>query len=152
MSKVSKALSSKRVGLTLVELIVVLAIIAIIGAILIPNVMSAVDRARLRSDIQSARVLQNAIDAYNAEQATPIPATTPMDGTGNAPILARLHRAGYISDRQARPQTYGAVFNTRNQLEVIIDISDAQDNIRTTIYRQLTERERQYVVGGIAGT
>ena len=149
LSKASKLSKSKHAGLTLVELIVVLAIVAIIGAILIPNFLGTTDRARLRSDIQSARVIQNAIDLYNAERPIPISATMPMHGEGSNTIIAKLYESGYINDRQTLPQTYRARFAIRDQSTVVVDITNAQPNVRNAVYRQLSERERGYIIGGV---
>jgi len=54
-------------GLTLMELIVVLAILSVIGAIVLPNFFGITDRARLRSDIQSTIVIRNAMELYRIE-------------------------------------------------------------------------------------
>jgi len=78
-------------GITILELVVVLAIIAIVGAILAPNLLGLADRARLRADIQSTIVLQNSLELYRME-------------TGNSPgntiqtVLTRLSSRGYISE------------------------------------------------------
>ena len=144
-------IKGKSAGLTLIELIIVLALVAIIGAILIPNFLNTTDRARLRSDIQSARVLQNALDLYNAEQSEPMRTTLPMEGeTGS--IIAALDASGYIDARQAATQTHEAFFELRNDSEVVVNISRANVNVRTNVYRQLSDRERNYVAGGISGS
>jgi len=54
-------------GFTLMEVVIVIAVIAILSAVLIPSFTGYTERARLRSDIQSARTVQNAIDLYRAE-------------------------------------------------------------------------------------
>ncbi|URZ05778.1 prepilin-type N-terminal cleavage/methylation domain-containing protein [Clostridium felsineum] len=57
----------KKEGFTLIELIIVIAILAILAAILIPSISQYKMRAE-KSNIQaSARTLGQAIDAYNAE-------------------------------------------------------------------------------------
>ena len=129
-------------GFTLIELIIVLAIVAIIGAILIPNFLSTTDRARLRSDIQSARVLQNALELYNIEQAAPL--------TGDiSQIKETLDEHGYIDSRRVASQTPGANF-TISGGRVTLDISGASSNIHS-LYSQLTVQERIYVSGGQGG-
>lgn len=133
-------------GLTLIELIIVLAIIAIIGAILIPNFLNTTDKARLKSDIQSARVIQNALELYNAEQ------TSPINKTDMGEILTELDTKGYIDAAQAVIQTDSALWKLDTAaLEVYVDISacgDANSNIRNKVYNQLSDQEKLYVRGG----
>ena len=128
-------------GFTLIELIIVLAIVAIIGAILIPNFLNTTDRARLRSDIQTTRVLQNALDLHNIEQPTPI------TGGGIDTIISTLDERGYIDTRRVRVQTDGAVFVLDSNGDVKLNISSASSNsVRTTLYNQLSDQERHYVI------
>jgi len=130
-------------GFTLVELIIVLAIVAIIGAILIPNFLNTTDRARLRSDIQSARVLQNALDLHNMEQSTPI------SGTDMDAAITTLDTHGYIDERRITVQTPGAHFSLDSNGNVTLNISGVtNENVRSTLYSQLSELERRYVSGG----
>ena len=61
--------SNKRKGFTLIELIIVIAIIAILAAILVPSVSAYKKRAEKSSIQASARTLSHAIDAYNADDS-----------------------------------------------------------------------------------
>jgi prepilin-type N-terminal cleavage/methylation domain-containing protein len=128
-------------GLTLIELIIVLAVIAIIGAILIPNFLTQTDKARLKSDIHSARVIQNALELYNAEQSRPLAA-----GDMEA-ILKELGEKGYINNVQAAIQTEGAKWELDQERGVIVNITGSGDNIRGRAYQQLSEQEQPYVKG-----
>ena len=131
-------------GFTLLELLIALAILAIIAAILIPNFFATTDRARLRSDIQSARVIQNAIELYRAER-------------GNAPqgdmtaVRIRLIETGFLRERDADPQTEGAVWAYDNDIGVMVNIQASPDSIHG-IYAALPVSERQFVAGGRAGS
>jgi len=133
-----------KTGFTLLELLIAPAILAIIAAILIPNFFLTTDRARLRSDIQSARVIQNAIDLYNAER------TPSISGDMDA-ILERLHTSGFLRERYARPQTEGATWGTHTTLGVVVNITASADNIHQ-IYAGLPASERQFVTGGRGGS
>jgi len=139
-AKAMKAKKAGNSGFTLIELIIVLAIIAIIGAILIPTFLSTTDRARLRSDIQSARVLQNAVDLYNMEQTTRIETTGDLTND----ILGRLDTAGYIDQSRVAAQTNNANFVFNNGL-VQVDISGS--GIDNDLVSQLSDQEQAFVTG-----
>jgi prepilin-type N-terminal cleavage/methylation domain-containing protein len=130
-------------GLTLIELIIVLAIIAIIGAILIPNFLTQTDKARLKSDIQSARVIQNALELYNAEQTK---ALTAMD---IAAVIKTLSEKGYINESQAIIQTEHAKWEIDAAMGVVVNIAPCGDNVKNKAFNQLSEQEKKYVKGGI---
>jgi type II secretory pathway pseudopilin PulG len=86
------------------ELTIVLAILAIIAAILVPVFLAATDRARLRADVQSARVIASAITQYNLERGSP-PSGYPAN---MANILTRLTQVDMLQAGAALPQTAGA--------------------------------------------
>ena len=130
-------------GFTLMELIIVMALLAIIAAILIPMFLNTTDRARLRSDIQSARVIQNAMELYRAETgAFPL-------GTDIEAQIARLAEAGFISDGEVEPQTEDAEWDYVENIGVVVDIYDSPDSVHSA-YRSLTAAEQQFVVRGRA--
>ena len=126
-------------GFTLMELIIVLALLAIIAAILIPMFLNTTDRARLRSDIQSARVIQNAIDLYRIETSC-----FPVGANPDA-IITTLGEAGYLDSRNAIPQTEGARWVIDDDYRVFIDITNSPQ-VRDLI-ENLSEADRQMVTG-----
>ncbi|MCR4908484.1 MAG: type II secretion system GspH family protein [Lachnospiraceae bacterium] len=62
-------------GFSLVELIIVIAIMAILVAILAPQFLKYVERSRNSADVANAREITNAIAAYAADEE----ATTPLE-------------------------------------------------------------------------
>ena len=130
-------------GFTLLELLIALAILAIIAAILIPNFFATTDRARLRSDIQSARVIQNAIELYRAERGA-APA-----GNMEA-VLTQLTTAGFIRARQTDIQTENAVWEIHPQLGVVVNIHASPPGVHSA-YGGLPPTERALVINGRAG-
>jgi len=143
--KISARPVRKNAGLTLVELIIVLAIIAIIGAIVIPNFLTTTDRARLRSDIASAQVLQNAIHLHSTEHPSAIPA-----GASMQQALDALEAAGHITARQRAPQTAGAIFVLANDRTVRVDIAGATPEIRAMARTQLSPQEQAQLINPTA--
>ena len=57
-------------GFTMIELIIVVAIMGIIGAVLVPTFSTMTAKARLTSDVTTVKTLQRQIDIYEAEFGT----------------------------------------------------------------------------------
>lgn len=71
-----------RKGFTLIELIVVIAILVVLAAIIIPTVASSLDRAN------NARDLANARSLYAEASITVLTSETPVGGTVTGPRLS----------------------------------------------------------------
>ena len=57
-------------GFTLIELLIVVAIIGLISAIAIPNLLNAIDKAKQKRTMSDMRAIGTAIESYAIEQAT----------------------------------------------------------------------------------
>src|SRR5438876_9253063 len=55
-------------GFTLIELLVVVAIVGIIAAIAIPNLLNAVDRSKQKRSMADMRTIGTALEAYATDQ------------------------------------------------------------------------------------
>jgi prepilin-type N-terminal cleavage/methylation domain-containing protein len=90
---------------SLIELVMVVAIIGIIAAIAVPRLASASERARQRQVEANAAILQRAVDLYAAEHAERTPAHRP-DGSVSDDALEFIRRLmGKTSDTGALSPT-----------------------------------------------
>lgn len=54
-------------GMTLIELIIVVALIGIIGAVLVPTFSNVTNKARITTDISTVKTFQRQVDIFEAE-------------------------------------------------------------------------------------
>ena len=82
--------NSKKKGFTLIELIAVIAILGILAAVLVPNIIGYTNKARKAKVIADAKIVVNAISAYNSDADTIIADTVAVNSTtviGNTAIV-----------------------------------------------------------------
>ena len=76
----------KEGGFTLIELLIVVAIIGIIAAIAIPNLLNAIDRGKQKRTMADIRSIGTATEAYAVDvnfYPQNVTTLTEVDGTGN---------------------------------------------------------------------
>lgn len=102
---------NKQKGFTLIELLIVVAIIGIIAAIAIPNLLNAIDRGKQKRTMADLRSLGTAVETYSIDNniyptAANIAAltnsvapiyirTAPVNDGWNRPIVVSSATAGY---------------------------------------------------------
>ncbi len=67
MNKIMKRFRKNHKGFTMVELIIVVAIIAVLAAVLAPQYLKYVEKSKIATDIDTARAIENAVSVLVAD-------------------------------------------------------------------------------------
>jgi putative general secretion pathway protein G len=78
---------TKQGGFTLVELMVVVAVIAILAAIAMPQFMSAADKAKNAKQVADMQIIRNATQLYMIDESLDTP-----------PTVEKLYQEGYLTE------------------------------------------------------
>ena len=113
-----KIRNNRRRGFTLIELVVVVLILGIIGAVAAPKMMNTLASARTNSAKQNVAIIRSAIESYRSQDPNnaypPANATTPL-ATSLQPYLKSpvpasplTNNNNTVVDSTASPLTYNA--------------------------------------------
>lgn len=67
MATINRRVRKQR-GFTLVELLLVVAILAVLGFLAIPRIVDSIQQARLRTDVANIQMIEEAINRFHADQ------------------------------------------------------------------------------------
>ena len=96
---------SRKGGFTLVELMVVVAVIAILAAIAMPQFLSAADRARNAKETADIQIIKNATQLYMIDKNVDTP-----------PTVENLYKEGYLTEHvmTAKDKEYTITYEVVN--------------------------------------
>ena len=96
---------SRKGGFTLVELMVVVAVIAILAAIAMPQFLSAADRARNAKETADVQIIKNATQLYMIDKNVDTP-----------PTVENLYKEGYLTEhvKTAKDKEYTITYEVVN--------------------------------------
>lgn len=96
---------SRKGGFTLVELMVVVAVIAILAAIAMPQFLSAADRARNAKETADIQIIKNATQLYMIDKNVETP-----------PTVENLYKEGYLTEhvKTAKDKEYTITYEVVN--------------------------------------
>lgn len=136
-------------GFTLMELIITIALIGILSAIIVPNFMGTIQRAKLKVDIQSVQSVQNMIEVYVMEYDGQFPGgEIPEDNSDLKNTFKVLLDKGYMrkqdfdKDLKLILQVIGSEVRYRKLKEQVVLIIP---HTLKDLYEQLSEREQKWV-------
>ena len=96
---------SRKGGFTLVELMVVVAVIAVLAAIAMPQFLSAADRARNAKETADIQIIKNATQLYMIDKNVDTP-----------PTVENLYKEGYLTEhvKTAKDKEYTITYEVVN--------------------------------------
>ena len=132
-------------GFTMVELIIVVAIMGIIGALLVPAYGTMSAKARLTTDVSTVKTLKRTAESYKAEKGA-YPDTTSGDT-----LVSKLATDGYLENSNVKLQTAGAKIGVAvvdGVLNCYVDTTPITDGsaIKNAV-KQLSDEAKSYVKG-----
>ena len=131
-------MSNKR-AFTLIELVITISIIVALTSIIVPNFLSTTEHSKLKSDIQTALIVHNAIELYKMENGS-LP-----EVVDSASLIAALKESDYVINVELTPQLAFAQWRYDATMgKLMLDITDCSAEVRR-LADALMGKESQYV-------
>lgn len=126
----------RRIGLSLLEVVIVITLMGILSAIIVPNFINTSEKSKLKADISSAIIIQNAKDLYEIENGD-------IGKTVVNNIIEELYQKKYLKQGTYTSQSQNSFFVIEDE---IIKINITNNSKKDELYNEIEEQLQGYVV------
>ncbi len=120
-------------GFTLIEVLAVIIIIAVLGAVAIPKLVSSTANARQKADVATGHQVKAALDRYQLENGT-----YPTDLTGTSGVVSSASLIPKYISKLDTSTTQQAAADGKKGFGVVTITEDASDPMKMTISGTIT--------------
>lgn len=109
----------KQDGFTLIELIIVLAVLGMLAALAIPQFTRVLENSAVKTDEANAAVVQTALEVYKADNGGIAPVLKEADGDDFDRLVTALKDTGYLKTGEIKEQSGGIFTYTEGDVKFI---------------------------------